>query len=129
MKSRLCLLVGVVVLTVLIFGCGGKREGQTAQTPPATGGIGDFEAGKKIYETHCIACHGTEGKGDGPAGKALNPPPQDLTDRKAMNAFSDEQLKEIIVKGKGAMPSWSATLKDEDIRNVLRYLRGFAPMT
>ncbi|MFA3782062.1 cytochrome c [Melioribacteraceae bacterium 4301-Me] len=34
--------------------------------------------GKKLFETTCASCHGTEGKGDGPAGAALNPKPRNF---------------------------------------------------
>ncbi len=34
--------------------------------------------GKKLYESNCSSCHGLEGKGDGPAGSGLNPPPRNL---------------------------------------------------
>ncbi len=35
-------------------------------------------AGKKVYQVNCAVCHGPEGRGDGPAGKALVPPARDL---------------------------------------------------
>jgi len=35
----------------------------------------DLEAGKKVYNTYCSTCHGTSGKGDGPAAAGLNPKP------------------------------------------------------
>lgn len=34
--------------------------------------------GKKVFGTNCAVCHGPEGKGDGPAGMGLNPPPRNL---------------------------------------------------
>ncbi|MBZ0179053.1 MAG: cytochrome c [Melioribacteraceae bacterium] len=37
----------------------------------------DFIAkGKDLYQTNCASCHGAEGRGDGPAGAVLNPPPR-----------------------------------------------------
>ncbi len=41
----------------------------------------DIEKGKTIYNGlgACMGCHGTSGKGDGPAGAAINPKPRDLT--------------------------------------------------
>jgi mono/diheme cytochrome c family protein len=37
--------------------------------------------GTKIFTTVCISCHGEAGKGDGPAGSALNPKPQNFTSK------------------------------------------------
>lgn len=38
--------------------------------------------GAKVYAQNCAMCHGAEGKGDGDAGKALNPPPRNLVEGK-----------------------------------------------
>ncbi len=37
--------------------------------PLSADGAGDPAKGKAIYEKHCMACHGPQGKGDGPTGK------------------------------------------------------------
>jgi mono/diheme cytochrome c family protein len=37
------------------------------------------EIGAQTYQQHCTACHGVDGRGDGPAAKALKTPPSDLT--------------------------------------------------
>lgn len=37
-----------------------------------------LEAGKKLYELHCLACHGEKGDGNGPVGQALVPKPRDF---------------------------------------------------
>jgi hypothetical protein len=40
---------------------------------------GDVAAGKASYTINCFACHGDTGKGDGPVGVALQPPPRDFS--------------------------------------------------
>jgi len=58
----------LLVIAVLAGFYLGRRE------PPA-GAI----SGKILYERYCASCHGTEGKGDGPAAETLQPKPPDLT--------------------------------------------------
>src|SRR5688572_1661884 len=36
-------------------------------------------SGKALFAINCASCHGTGGKGDGPAASALNPKPRDFT--------------------------------------------------
>jgi mono/diheme cytochrome c family protein len=36
-------------------------------------------SGKEMFNTYCAVCHGTDGKGGGPAASALKAPPADLT--------------------------------------------------
>ncbi len=36
------------------------------------------EKGKASFAKNCTACHGKGGQGDGPAAKALKPPPENL---------------------------------------------------
>lgn len=38
--------------------------------------------GKKVFATNCAMCHGNEGKGDGPAGASLKPPPRNMVEGK-----------------------------------------------
>src|SRR5512137_2588513 len=36
-------------------------------------------SGQEMYMSYCAACHGKDGKGDGPAASALKAPPPDLS--------------------------------------------------
>ncbi len=111
-KTSLWVLVGVMLL---------------AAAAQANG-----EKGKTLYGKYCVSCHGASGKGDGPAGAALNPRPRDLTDKAYMDGVKDDYLVTIIQKGGPAvgksalMPAWSAVLKDDDVRDVVEFVRGLA---
>ena len=102
---------------------------------PTSAIAGDAAAGKPLFETNCSTCHGLTGAGDGPVGKALNPPPRDFT--KAEFKFdtngdgtigTDDDLRHVIEKGALAfggsalMAPWP-TLTPEQIGNVIAYIR------
>jgi len=93
---------------------------------------GDSAKGKKTYDTLCVGCHGETGKGDGPAATALNPKPKDLSNKTLMSALTDAFLYEITAKGGAGvdrsplMPGWNGTLKEQDIWDVVAYMRSLA---
>jgi mono/diheme cytochrome c family protein len=92
----------------------------------------DAKAGKAKYDVNCIGCHGATGKGDGAAAAALNPKPQDHTDGKIMNALTDKYLFDIIKDGGAAvkkaafMPASNKKLNDQEIWDVVAYIRSLA---
>lgn len=95
----------------------------------------DAAAGKTAFTTNCASCHGDSGKGDGPVGAALNPPPRDFskgefkfdTDGDGKTG-TDADLKNVIQKGGGAyggsvlMAPWPS-LSDADIANLIAHIR------
>ncbi|HXV79055.1 MAG TPA: cytochrome c [Candidatus Binatia bacterium] len=93
---------------------------------------GDPKSGKAKYDANCIGCHGATGKGDGAAAGALNPKPQDHTDGKVMNSLKDQYLFDIIKNGGAAvkkaaiMPAFNKKLTDQDIRDMVAYIRSLA---
>jgi mono/diheme cytochrome c family protein len=92
----------------------------------------DLELGRQLYATHCAACHGPEGRGDGPSSAAFATKPSNLTDGRLMNALPDEFLLNIIRHGGPAeglaptMPPFDRTLSAEQIRQVVGYVRSLA---
>ena len=117
MKYRLIVSFGLLVFLAPAFGL--------AQTK------GDAKAGKTKYDTLCVGCHGATGKGDGSAAAALNPKPLDFTNCKEMGKISDDTLHKTVKGGGQAvnkspmMPAWGASLNDQQIRDVVSYVRTF----
>lgn len=85
----------------------------------------DLAAGKAKFQQLCATCHGQTGKGDGPAGAALNPKPRDLS----VTTKTDAEMKTIMTKGGAAaglsptMPPMGATLSDSELANVIAFIR------
>ena len=102
---------------------------------PGASFAADAAAGKTAFVTNCASCHGETGKGDGPVGAALQPPPRDFSKGEFKfdtdgdgNPGSDTDLKNVIQKGGAAyggsplMAPWP-TLSDDDVANVIAYIR------
>jgi mono/diheme cytochrome c family protein len=85
-------------------------------------------AGKTLYEHNCLACHGLTGKGDGPAGLALNPRPADLSYHAIPGVHTDGQLFDWISNGfpNSAMPAFASKLSEDDRWNLVNYIRTLA---
>lgn len=106
--------------------CLGASLGVILIGPPALEAAGDPAKGKTIYEKFCMACHGPQGKGDGPAGKMLKPLAADFTSAESKKK-SEADLRQVVEKGKPgtAMGPWKPQLSDADINDVLAYLSTF----
>ncbi len=83
---------------------------------------GDPVSGREIYVNTCIRCHGIDGKGA--MGIKLVPPPADLASSDVQNRL-DGTLFRRIHEGKPntAMGAWKHSLSDEEIWDVLAYVR------
>jgi mono/diheme cytochrome c family protein len=80
-------------------------------------------AGADIFTNNCAACHGQQGHGDGPASTALDPAPKNLPELSTIVA--DDYLFWRISTGKQgtAMTAWKGVLTDEQIWQVVSFIR------
>lgn len=88
--------------------------------------------GKQWYYVYCVGCHGWLLNGNGPNAAYLDPYPRDLTAGSYMNKKTNVELFSIIKGGGGAvdlsdaMPAWGNLLLDQDIWNVISWIRANA---
>ena len=92
----------------------------------------DVAHGSQLFQTSCALCHGPAGKGDGPAGVALSPPPADLTDTPHARFYSDAGRVRIVTEGSPGtgMAGFQDRLSPSEILDVYAYvatLRGDEP--
>ncbi len=124
---------------VLAYFSGRPADDGSAEPPAASGlavpenlVLGDAETGQKLYVDYCASCHGTRGAGDGPMAASMNPKPAHHNDGAYMNELSNEHLYRVIAGGGGAvgkspmMTSWGAVLSDEQIQDVMAFVRSLA---
>ena len=103
-----------------------------APPPAAVPVVADPARGAAQYQLLCASCHGPRGGGDGPAGQNLEPRPARHDDGAYMNALSNEHLFRVIKEGGAAvgksplMAPWGGALRDDQIRDVMAFLRTLA---
>jgi len=115
-RPRVMLCAVLVGISALGFSNIGMKD------VPALAKGGDPVSGREIYVNTCIRCHGIDGKGA--LGIKLVPPPADLTSSAVQNRL-DGTLFRRIHEGKPntAMGAWKYSFSDEEIWDVLAYVR------
>ena len=101
-------------------------------TNPVQAGATSIAAGKNPYDKHCAGCHGDTGKGDGSMGTELDPRPPDLTDAEWTNGSSDGEIFGVLRDGTGPkqeMKPFKGKMTDQEMWNVVNYLRSIGPKT
>jgi mono/diheme cytochrome c family protein len=98
-----------------------------ARADPARGH--DLTRGKELFLSYCSGCHGEDGRGE---AKTFRPNVGNLAVKELMDQLSDEYLFTVIQKGgaavgkNAAMPAWSTRLGDDDIWNIVAFVRTLA---
>jgi len=76
-----------------------------------------------VYKANCTLCHGADGGGNTPTGKALNV--NDLRSAEVQKQ-RDEVLAGIIAKGRDKMPAFGKKLSPDVIDSLALYIRQLA---
>ena len=101
---------------------GSIRYADTAETSTLTAkGKPNFAQGKQLYETFCLVCHGTQGKGNGTIIDDF-PRPPDIT-AQVYKERSDGFLFHRITFGTAIMPSYGHATSRAERWQIVYYLR------
>lgn len=114
---RIASIVGACALVVI---SSGWLSAQERSAKP--------DRGQTIYERHCVRCHGPSGEGNGPDARMLIVPPANFhlwqqrmkTEQELFIAISDGVLF-------SPMHGWRGRLTDQEIEDVIAYLREIVP--
>jgi mono/diheme cytochrome c family protein len=88
MFTRIIVALVALVVAFAILGADTQpvvKKVQPSQTSPASG--------KEMFNMYCVACHGKDAKGGGPAAAAMKVPPSDLTQLSARNGGKYPELR------------------------------------
>jgi cytochrome c oxidase cbb3-type subunit 3 len=98
-----------------------KIKNPVAATPESVA------AGQTIYQKNCASCHGR--RGEGGAGNDLIPASPSLVDGEWGRGSTDGEIFDNVKNGVAPdfnMIPWKDKLADEEIWNVVNYLRSIA---
>jgi cytochrome c6 len=104
-------------ICVVLFGVAALGTRATAQTPDK------MAAAETAFKANCTTCHNEDGSGT-PVGMSLKV--KDLRSKEVQDE-KDEVLAHTISAGKNNMPGFGTRLSDEQIKDLIEYIRHKAP--
>ena len=113
------IFAGIIIIMVSV----GQSISVSAQDFP-----GEPKNGKIIYSENCMRCHGPKGDGNGEEGQYLVVKPANFHSAKSITKM-DSELFTIIKFGLlfSPMHGWGDRLSDQEIADVIAYIRFLAP--
>lgn len=127
LKGSIVLMAGLTLFSLSVTAqpkpWNAPDEYKTMKNPVAMGDA-STKAGMALYTKNCASCHGKAGLGDGVKARML----KDFPGNFSVAAFQSQADGEHFYKtktGKGEMPKYEGKLADEDIWNIVNYMRTF----
>ncbi len=103
------------------------QEAAPASTNPVKPTAASQEKAKKLFAQDCSICHGDNGNGKTDLATSMGVILADWTDPKSLADKSDQQLFDIIRKGKDKMPAEDpGRAKNDDVWGLITFIRGLS---
>ena len=79
--------------------------------------------GEALYKSKCLMCHGADGSGSTPAGKAMGA--RDLRAPEVQKQ-TDAEIAKIVAEGRKKMPAFKNQLSEKELAAVVSFVRSLA---
>ena len=125
-------LVGGLLLAALFISMTIISYGEPWEVPanyknmknPQANNDESVKMGRMLYTKNCASCHGKTGLGDGPKARGLETHPGDMSGDSYQSQTDGEHFYKTKF-GRGEMPKYENKIPDEDIWNIVNYMRTF----
>ena len=135
------IVLSTLAISLALVACGGEEKPApkpeapvAAPTPPPEPPKPVAFNAEETFVATCSPCHGTGGKGDGPAGAALDPKPANFTDAAFWATRDEAHVAKVIKEGGPSvgksplMAPFGGQFNDEQIAQLAAYVHGsFGP--
>ena len=104
------------------------QDATPASTNPVKPTAASQERAKKLYAMDCAICHGDNGNGKTDLATSMQLTLADWTDPKTLGSKSDQELFDIVRKGKGEKmpPEDASRAKDAEVWGLITYIRALS---
>jgi mono/diheme cytochrome c family protein len=123
--SRLAIAI-LLTLATVAGACGNDSQ------PPGQDSEGQLSEARKMFTTKCANCHGLNGAVNGISSDSLHPRPHKYTDPAWQASVTDDQIKELILRGgintgkSPAMPGYPMLKKRPELLDgLVKLIRSF----
>lgn len=118
MRSGWITLAAAVVLAAVLAGC----ETRPPRKSDSELGLDPQQArGRRVYDVHCLVCHEAYSASD-----RNGPSLMGMYGKKFMTSgqpVNDERVRDAIVLGRSKMPAYGDLLSEQQVNDLLAYLR------
>lgn len=96
-----------LLLSVLVFSGVDALPGARVANAAQSASVRQLMDGEQLFRSYCAACHGTDGRGRGPAASALKTLPADLTliARRNGGTFPRDRVTRYVAEGEPSIPA------------------------
>jgi cbb3-type cytochrome c oxidase subunit III len=118
-----CLLLAVIICLVLSFDNTVPDHALQNTNRAAATPTNKVKEAKTLFKTHCVKCHGADGRGRTVEGEIAGA--QDFTDQDWQQRVKEQRIINSITHGRGQMPAFEKKLGKDQIKSLAALVRTF----